>query len=119
MANHQCQALVVTCIDFRFQEYINDWISKNLPPKSYDRVAFAGCVKNFETILEQIRVSKKLHGIHKVILINHEDCGAYGEEGTPEKHVRDLTEAAQKIKSEFPDLEVESFYLHLDGTFER
>ena len=119
MANHQCQALVVTCIDFRFQEYINQWIAENLPPKSYDRIAFAGCVKNFDTIMEQVRISKRLHDIQKVYLINHEDCGAYGQEGTHEKHVEDLKAAAQKLKSEFPDLEVQTFYLHLDGTFEK
>ena len=119
MANHHCQVLVVTCIDFRFQEYINKWISENLKPGSFDRVAFAGCVKNFETIMGQIRISKKLHDIHKVILINHEDCGAYGEEGTREKQTQDLQAAPQKIKSEFPALEVQTLYLHLDGTFEK
>lgn len=124
MINHQCEALVITCIDFRFQEYINKWIAENLPPKSYDRVASAGCVKNFETILDQIRISKKLHNISKVILINHEDCGAYGQENFADreaehqKHQDDLNNATQNLKSEFPDLEVRTFYLHLDGTFE-
>ena len=33
-------------------------------------------------------------------------------------HVRDLHQAAKTIKQKFPDLEVETYYLHLDGTFE-
>lgn len=118
MNNHTCDALVVTCIDFRFQDYINNWISKNIPTKSYDRVALSGGVKNLETILGQLEISKKLHDIKKVILINHEDCGAYGESGTLEKHAENLKNAAKKIKETHPDLEVEAFYLHLDGTFE-
>ena len=119
MESHSCEAVVVTCIDFRFQDFISQWISQNLPPKSYDRVAFAGGVKNLETILGQIEISKRLHDIKKVVLINHEDCGAYGEQGTPEKHSEDLKNAATKIKELHPDLEVETYYLHLDGTFER
>ena len=119
MNNHTCNALVVTCMDFRLQDFINDWISKNIPPKAYDRVAFAGGVKNLETILGQVEISKRLHDIKKVILINHEDCGAYGEAGTPEKHTEDLKNAAEKIKETHPDLAVETYYLHLDGIFEK
>lgn len=118
MSGHQCEAVVVTCIDFRFQDYINDWISKNIPPKSHDRVAFAGGVKNLEIILGQIETSKRLHEIKKVVLINHEDCGAYGESGTLEKHTEDLKNAEQRVKEKLPDVEVETYYLHLNGTFE-
>ncbi len=118
MNNHSCDNLVVTCIDFRFQDYINNWISKNVPPKSYDRVAFAGGVKNLDTILSQIEVSKRLHDIKKVVLINHEDCGAYRAEGGVERHYEDLRNASSKIKQQIPNLEVETYYLHLDGTFD-
>ncbi len=119
MANHSCEAIVVTCIDFRLQQYINKWIDENFPPFSFDRVAFAGGVKNLDTILEQIGISKKLHDIKKVVLINHEDCGAYGSEGTPEKHTEDLKNAAIKVKEQIPGIEVETYYLHLDGKFEK
>jgi hypothetical protein len=115
---HTCDAAVITCIDFRFQDYINDWASKNIPPKSHDRVAFAGGVKNLDTILEQIGISKKLHDIKKLYLINHEDCGAYALEGTPKRHAQDLKKAANQVKAQFPDVEVRTFYLHLDGVFE-
>lgn len=124
MVNHSAEAIIVTCIDFRLQEYINNWISKNFATRTYDRVAFAGCVKNFDTILEQIKISKRLHNIKSVTLINHEDCGAYGEENILDKeiehqrHSEDLKSASEKIKTEFPDLEVQTFYLHLNGDFE-
>ncbi|MDO8498359.1 MAG: hypothetical protein Q7S44_01045 [bacterium] len=118
MSDHFCEAVIVTCIDFRFQEYINSWISQNFHPKSYDRVAFAEGVHDLEAILKQIEVSQKLHHIKKVVFINHEDCGAYGKEGTDKRHHEDLKNAAQKVKEKFPDLEVETYYLHLGGTFE-
>jgi hypothetical protein len=53
-----------------------------------------------------------------VVLINHEDCRAYGRDGTYKRHKHDLMDAEYKIEALFSDLEVETFYLHLDGTFE-
>lgn len=119
MSEHNCEAVIVTCIDFRFQAFINSWISDNFGTKSYDRVSWAGGVKDQEGILKQIEISHRLHHIKKVVLINHEDCGAYGEEGTSEKHAADLKETQQKIKNQFPDIEIDLYYLHLDQTFEK
>ena len=118
MDNHGCEAVVVTCIDFRLQEAINNWISQNFQSKTFDRVALAGGVKNLDAIMDQIDISVKLHHINKVVLINHEDCGAYGEMDTPEKHAQDLQNAKTKIKEKYPQMGVETYYLHLDGTFE-
>lgn len=114
--DHKAESIVITCIDFRLQEAINSWISQNFTPKTFDRVALAGGVKNLETIMGQIDIALRLHHIKKVVLINHEDCGAYGEAGTPQKHAEDLSHAETKIKEQFPQLEVNKFYLHLDGT---
>ena len=119
MNNHSCAAIIVTCIDFRFQEYINNWIAKSFQPKTFDRVAFAGGVKSLDIIMDQIETVYNLHHIKKVVLINHEDCGAYGEAGTPEKHAEDLKNAASQIKQRYPDLVIETYFLRLDGTFEQ
>ncbi len=118
MNDHQAEGIILTCIDFRLQEAINKWIGENFALKTFDRVAFAGGVKNLDIILSQIDIAVRLHQINKVILVNHEDCGAYGEAGTPEKHSEDLRTAKEKIKEIYPELKVETYYLHLDGTFE-
>lgn len=118
MSDHFCEAVIVSCIDFRFQEYVENWARQNFGSKNYDRVAWAGGVKSLDQILSQIEISQRLHHIKKVVLINHEDCGAYGQEDMPQKHARDLTNAKNKIKEQFPNLEVETYYLHLDGAFE-
>ncbi len=119
MNNHTCEAVIVTCIDFRFQEYINNWIKENFQPKTYDRVALAGGGFDLDYVLKQIEISHRLHLIKKVILINHEDCGAYREAGTAEKHSEDLKNASSRIRKQFPELEVKLYYLHLDGSFEQ
>lgn len=115
---HHCDALVVSCIDFRLQKYIRDWLDKNLANKTFDYVGFAGCVKDLDVIENQIDISVKLHDIKELILINHEECGAYGIESTPENHARDLKKAKQIIKKKYPHLAIKIFYLHLDGKFE-
>ncbi len=118
MENHSCEAVIITCIDFRLQDAINNWISENYSPNTFDRVALAGGVKELDTILKQIDISVRLHHINKVVLINHEDCGAYGESGTKEKHSQDLKKAAERTRKSYPNLIVDTYYLHLDGTFE-
>ena len=77
MAEHITDAIVVHCIDFRFQKYLDPWLHKHLGHDNYDRVSLAGAVFDFYSVLKQVEISDSLHKIKKVILINHEDCGAY------------------------------------------
>ena len=70
-------------------------------------------------IIRQVDVAVRLHSIERVVLINHEDCGAYGAAGNYERHKSDLEEAERKIEALFPELNIETYYLHLDGIFEQ
>ena len=115
---HTCDALVVSCIDFRFQKYIRDWLDTHLKDKTYDYVGFGGGTKELDQILKQLEISVKLHDIKQVVLMHHENCGAYGLESTPENHARDLRKAKETILKLYPHLQVALYYIHLDGTFE-
>ncbi len=117
MSTHVCEAIVITCIDFRFITPVRKWAKEHFGKNNYDRVSIAGGIMDFYTVLRQVEISNKLHKIKKVIMINHEDCGAYGKDGTFEKHEQDLDEAERKIEALFPHLDVETYYLKLDGTF--
>lgn len=116
---HQAKAAVIRCIDFRF---VSDTASflKNLGyGGQYDDIALAGAVKNFvdpydqadvEFLYRQIKISRKLHGVTDVVLINHTDCGAYGGRQTfaseaeeHDRHVKDLKRAQEMIEHHFPD----------------
>ena len=116
---HHCDALVVSCIDFRFQKFIRGWLDTNLADKTFDYVGFAGGTKEIEIIMTQLKISVDLHTISQVVLMNHEECGAYGTESTPENHARDLRKAKEIILATYPTLSVQTYYLHLDGTFEK
>lgn len=115
---HICDAIVVCCIDYRFQKYIRGWTDRNLKDKTFDLVGFAGATKDLATVKKQIDISAKLHRIQDVYLIHHEECGAYGSESTPDRHAKDLRKARDLIKSDHPNLDIHLYYLHLDGKFE-
>lgn len=119
MNSHNTEAIVVTCIDFRLQDFINRWIAQNFETGTFDRVAFAGGVKDLENILKQVKIANDLHHIKKVVLVNHEDCGAYGETGNHQKHLEDLKKAKDTVSELYPKLDVQLYYLKLDGEFEK
>jgi hypothetical protein len=113
-----CDALIVNCIDFRLVRYIRNFTDTQLAGKTFDEVGFVGATKDWDTIMEEIAISERLHGPKQLVLINHEDCGAYGAEGTPARHAADLRRARVAVLARYPDLRVDLYYLHLDGTFE-
>jgi carbonic anhydrase len=68
--------------------------------------------------MNQLDISVRLHHIYQVVLIHHEECGAYGVESTPNRHAADLNIAKKSILEKYPALNVGLYYLHLDGEFE-
>lgn len=117
----KAQALVATCMDLRFQQVVHEWLEKNKLYGKHDRVAMAGCVKDREILMSQVRTSVKLHGTQKIYLFNHEDCGAYEDRGFANKalekeaHGNDLKNTKAALKAEFPQLTINTYFISLDG----
>ena len=116
---HTCQALAIHCIDFRFQRFLNDYLEGRFAG-SYDRVAVAGGVKNLP--LEQCEVSVRLHSPKTIVLIQHEDCGAYGGskqfadlEAEKAFQTQELQKAAKVLQEKFPGCAVEGYVMGLLG----
>ena len=114
----QCDALVVHCMDYRLQKFLPPWITVRFGYDNFDIISLAGSVHDYEMVLKYVQLAVQIHAIKTVCLINHEDCRAYGREGTYKRHRRDLLDTRVKLHALFPQLNVETFYLHLDGTFE-
>lgn len=87
--------------------------------KTYDYVGFAGSTKDLPTIMKQLDISVRLHKIKQAVLMHHEDCGAYGKESTHDNHVKDLKKAKQTVNKLYTNLLVDTYYIHLDGEFEK
>ena len=113
-----CEVVAVACIDFRIQEHVRKWLNETVGAGNYDMVCQAGSVKETSEALKQIAVSVRLHHSKKAILIQHEDCGAYGAEGSRQRLAQDAAHAAEEIRKSFPGLEVQSYFCRLDGTVE-
>ncbi len=120
--SHNCKALILHCIDFRFGGAIKNWLEENHLLNDCDIVSLAGATKGLvspknsaepDIILRQIETSTGLHHISQIILMNHTDCGAYGGRDAFEtaeiehnQHVSDMQRAKEIILEKFPDLRI-------------
>jgi carbonic anhydrase len=100
-----CDALVVHCMDYRLQKFIQPWITVRFGYDNFDIISLAGGVHDYEMVLKYVQLAVQIHTIETVCLINHEDCRAYGRDGTYKRHKHDLMDAQKKIQSLIPSLE--------------
>jgi selenocysteine-specific translation elongation factor len=82
------KAIVICCMDFRFQKAIHELVKENgLNYGDYDLVSVKGGAGNFEQLREHLVVAKRLHNPQMIILTIHEDCGAKATQTDLEKAV--------------------------------
>ena len=131
---HTCLTLVLHCIDFRFGSPIKDYLGKNNLLGDCDIVSVAGAAKNIaspklptdkEFIMRQIEISKSLHEITTIILMNHTDCGAYGgrkafesREVEESMHADEMRAAAEIIRTQFPDIAIKLILANIEESGE-
>lgn len=112
--DHEADALLLTCMDFRF--FLK--IAEMMKGIKYDHVILAGAalgvvVKNptcladkarwQDTFFDHLELATALHNIKKVIVLEHRDCGAYGPKGfcvLPDNPDRDLERRVHEQKAE-------------------
>lgn len=131
---YQCDAAIVWCFDNRFEAALKKLV-KRLGLAYYDPIRIAGGTKYLASpeqerdrqfLLEQIRISMRLHETKTVILMLHSDCGAYGglsafendSQREAEHHRQELSRAAQILKSEIPELTVKTYFVDFEGVWE-
>lgn len=121
------KTVCVTCGDGRFQRNLLDY-AESLGGLS-DSVLAPGGVKKFlgdekyrETMLEDIATYLSLHRQDTILVIQHEDCGAYGgrksfESQTTERqfHHRELEQVLPILQKRFPDTHIIAGFICLDG----
>lgn len=124
-------AAVLCCFDERIRLAVRKFLDKR-EIKRPDMVVIAGGAKtlasprnDFERdfILEQFRLSIQLHKTTKAYLMSHSDCATYGglaafgneREVESKHHQAELKRAAEILRTKFPDLSVECFFVSFDG----
>lgn len=115
---HTCSNALVRCMDFRLGSAVRDYMKENDLYDDTDIIAVAGAAKDIAQedgsyVEDQVNLSKKLHNIGTIILMNHTDCGGYGgrdtfasREAEHAKHISDLQQAKAKLKAQFPDVKI-------------
>lgn len=133
-ARYKCDAAVVWCFDNRFELLLRK-VVKRLGLEYYDPIRIAGGTKYLvspqgeddrQFVLEQIRISMRLHETRTVILMLHSDCGAYGGLAAfggdavkeAEHHCADLQRAASFLLSQIPELTVKPLFVDFEGVWE-
>ena len=122
---HSCEAVVLTCIDFRFWKETVEFIENELGIKSYDFPSLPGSAKAInegsDLAMSCISVPCDLHHAKKTVVVNHQDCGAYGgsvkfngdAEMEQKFHEEELRKAKTKILEKYPEKEVILVYAKL------
>ncbi len=127
------EAMVLSCIDPRFQSKVHSYLKRNKLSGKYSSFTIAGAGigvthKKFKkwhfTFWDNLRTSIKLHGINTLIVINHKDCGAAKIVNAKKKfnsiiehkiHKQSFIMIKKKLKKEFPDIKIKFKILSLNS----
>jgi hypothetical protein len=127
-------AAVLCCFDHRIQLVMRKFL-KHAGIFQPDWIIVAGGAKtlasprnDFEQdfILEQIRMSIRLHQSRRVILTCHSDCATYGGLGAykgdrhaeAEHHLRELDRAAELVRTSFAGSDVAKYFIDFEGVWQ-
>jgi carbonic anhydrase len=131
------EAMVLACIDPRFQKPVADHLARRNLTGKYSQFVVAGAAigvvapafKDWhKTFWDNLGASVQLHNIKKVIVIDHRDCGAakiaYGDAAVANRdaetatHRTALAEFRKQMADRFPKLGVETGLMALGGKVE-
>ncbi len=120
-----CDALVITCTDFRFTTATQKFINDKLQLKdNYDYISIPGSIRNLidsktrDIVLNTFGVSVHLHHVNRVIIFTHQDCSSgYGGSKSFSDPVEefktiysDLKKARKLMQKKYPHLKVYLYY---------
>ena len=123
------KAMVLSCMDPRFQFPVFKFIKKKNLINKHSSFTIAGSAvgvthskfkKWHQAFLDNLKTSIKLHKINRLIVVNHEDCGAiklaennkdYNEDDI---HKNSFKKLEKIVNKKFPKLKLEFHIIKLD-----
>ena len=131
---YAADAAVLCCFDYRINRAVRKFLKKQGIEKA-DMIIVAGGAKtlasprnDFERdfILEQVRMSIRLHQTKRVLVMSHSDCATYGglahfkgdQAAEAAHHRSELLRAADLVTADFPGISVEPYFVKFDGVWE-
>ncbi|MCH7541491.1 hypothetical protein IH981_01805 [Patescibacteria group bacterium] len=107
--SHHCKALVISCIDYRFVSRIRDFLVGQGLLDNYDLITVPGASLGFANISGSITTSINLHNPDEILIFDHEDCGAYGENNSKKLHSKNLMRSKQILAEKHPNKTVKTY----------
>lgn len=115
---HKAEALAIHCIDYRFQEMIDQDLAQRGLNGNVDRIAWPGTSKELAKVSEAAQVSLRLHNPDFALIYEHEDCGAYGKDNSVETHRANAQRLANFLKGKKPEIKVTPLIATFEGVKE-
>ena len=124
--------MVLSCMDPRFQPIVYNYLKKRKLNGKYSSFTIAGSAigvtaskfrKWQNSFWENIDISIRLHKIKKLIVINHQDCGAakisnnnkfFNNIIETEIHKKSFKLIKNKFKKKYPSLVIETILISLN-----
>jgi carbonic anhydrase len=126
-------AAVLCCFDHRISRSVRKFLKKQSIERA-DMIIVAGGAKTLasprndfeqEFILEQVRMSIRLHRTERVLIMSHSDCATYGglahfrgdRDAEAEHHRTELLRARDLLATTFTKISVEPYFVKFDGVW--
>ncbi len=130
------KAMVLSCIDPRFQPIVFNYLKKQNLSGKYSSFTIAGSALGVtankfkrwhKTFWNNFDTSVKLHNIKKLIVINHRDCGAakiingkknFSKINETKIHITSFQKIKKIFKKKYPKLSIELKIISLNKKVE-
>lgn len=120
-----CPVLVLCCVDFRYIDPVLAFVKRRFGIKACDVKTDPGGVKTLldskpeirQSIITNVKLIRERHDVKTLVLVNHQDCAAYGGskrfaslKAEATFHAGQLLKARAILKPKCPALDVQTFY---------
>lgn len=138
LADGHTDVLLLSCMDYRVVDETERYMTRRGLRNKYDHLILAGAALGAvtdkypewnKTFWDELGLAIDLHHIHKVMLLDHRDCGAYKQlfsedfarepKKETEIHAAQLKRLRELINGKYEQLEVELLLMNLGGKVER
>ena len=135
--NKKFKAMVLSCMDPRFQPKIFNYLKKRKLSGQYSAFTIAGAAvgvthtkfkKWHNVFFDNLSASIQLHKIDKLIVINHQDCGAakianskkeFNNKVETDIHKVSFKKLKSNLRKKFPKLKVEFNVMALNNSIKK
>jgi hypothetical protein len=123
-----CEALLITCSDFRFKSAERRFVESASLVDDYDLIARPGGIRSIvlprdaaarDLMNDEIRLLWGLHKFSRIIALNHLSCRAYDDIATSQNerdiHVAHLRKAGELLSARFAGVRADLFLVDTAG----